>query len=163
MNPMQESVNMIYEAMHVPFMQPIVEDYDKRHGIKSAAILTIDFERAELLMEHLRKRIKGKIVLDLGGGTGLLGCALALYAKKVFVIEANPCWSFVYAVNLYKHKPKNLTYIFGAASELRGLIHADVVLFCTHSGHEEMRKEAKHFGDTVIDVYAEILKEIGST
>jgi len=133
--------------------------YSERHGVKSAAILTIyDDEIADAIAQHLAPRIEGRTVVEVGGGIGLLAFHMAQYAKRVFCIEANPMWSWTHAVVLLKSKPKNVSYLFGAADEFAGLIHADVALFCTHSDTDGMRNEAGRFAPEVIDVYGEIVE-----
>lgn len=139
---------------------PAVEAYFARHGIEAANILTVgDDEQAALIAEHLRPRIEGKVVVEIGGGIGLLGCHLAQVARRVFVIEADPMWSSVFVVALYRRKPKNLTYILGAADELAGILRADVALFCAHSATESLRRAGALFADEVIDVYGELVPE----
>ena len=136
----------------------LAETYSERHGIKSAAVLTVyDDETAHLIASHLAPRIKGRVVVEIGGGIGLLGCHLAQYARRVYCIEANPMWSWVFATALLKSKPKNLSYLFGAADEFHS-ITGDVALFCTHSGKQDMMRVGKRFADTVIDVYGELIE-----
>lgn len=151
-----EMLDMVYssmdgskEAMH----------YSERHGVKSATILTIyDDEVADAIAQHLAPRIEGRVVVEVGGGIGLLAFHMAQYAKRVFCIEANPMWSWTHAVVLLKQKPKNVSYLFGAADEFAGLIHGDVALFCTHSDADGMRRESERFAREVIDVYGEIVE-----
>lgn len=134
------------------------ERYSERHGIKSAAILTVAHdETAYLIASHLAKRIEGRVVIEIGGGIGLLGCHLAQYARRVYCIEANPMWAWTFATVLLKHKPKNLSYLFGAADEFVGRIRGGVALFCTHSGKQDMQRAGLRFADEVIDVYGEII------
>lgn len=134
------------------------ERYSERHGIKSAAILTVaDDETADLIATHLAPRIEGRVVVEIGGGIGLLACHLARYAKRVYCIEANPMWSWTFATVLLREKPKNLSYLFGAADEFVGRIRGNVALFCTHSGKKDMLRAGERFADTVIDVYGDII------
>ena len=136
----------------------MAESYSARHGIESAAILTVtDDERAGDVAAYVRERIEGKIVVEIGGGIGLLGCHLAQFARRVFVIEAQPIWSAAFVWALYARKPANLTYILGAADEMADTLRADVALFCTLSGHASMRRAALRFAPEVIDVYDEII------
>jgi hypothetical protein len=133
--------------------------YSERHGVKSAAILTIyDDGMADAIASHLAPRIEGRVVVEVGGGIGLLAFHMAQYARRVFCIEANPMWSWTHAVVLLKRKPKNVSYLFGAADEFAGLIHGDVALFCTHSDTDGMRRESERFAREVIDVYGEIVE-----
>lgn len=152
---MKELLDKVYEAMEGSQES---EDYCSRHGIDSAAVLTVyDDETAGLIAENLGDRIAGKTVVEIGGGIGLLSFHLGMIAKRVYCIEANPMWSFVFATTLLKNKPKNVSFLFGAASEFEGLIKADVALFCTHSDVAGMRAIAGRFAPQVIDVYGELI------
>lgn len=137
----------------------LLDTYSARHGIESAGILTVkDDETADLVAEHLAPRIAGKTVVEIGGGIGLLAFHMSLRAKRVYCIEANPLWASSFILTLLESKPKNVSYLFGAADEFAGLIRADVAIFATHSGVESMRKAAAMFAPVVIDVYGEIIK-----
>lgn len=136
---------------------PRLEAYHARHGTKSAGILTvIDDEKASMIVEYLRPRIAGKVVVEIGAGIGLLACHLADVAAKVYAIEVDPNWTSCFLVALYERKPANLTFIFGAAEQAPPF-SADVAIFCTHSGHAAMHAAGQRFAPEVIDVYAEIL------
>lgn len=132
--------------------------YSDRHGIGSMAILTITSdEKAALVAEHLADRIRGKTVIEIGGGIGLLAFHLAQYAERVIVFEANPVWTSVYVSFLHYRKPKNVTFIFAAAEELAGQFRGDVAMFCTHSDAAGMKRTALLFAPEAIDVYGEIV------
>lgn len=147
----------IYNAMDG---SEIAEDYSQRHGIKSAAILTMhDDETAGLCAQYLAPRIEGRIVVEIGGGIGLLAMHMAQYAKRVYCIEANPMWSWTFAALLLAKKPKNVSFLFGAADEFAGQIRGDVALFCSHSGLADMRTVAARFAPVVIDVHRDIINE----
>jgi hypothetical protein len=153
---MQEMIERIYNAREG---SEVLEDYMDRHGVQSAGILTVyDDETAGLLADHLRPRIEGKTVVEIGGGIGLLACHLGAYAKRVYCIEANPDWSFAFVEILLAIKPKNVSYLFGAADEFSGMFGADVAIICTHSGLEAMKRSALMFAPEVIDVYGELIK-----
>lgn len=142
-----------YEEMEGSLM---VEHYHERHGTQSAGILTVyDDERAALIVEHLRPRIEGKIVVEVGAGIGLLACHLAGVARRVYAIEVDPAWTSCFLAVMYAKKPANLTFIFGRAEEAPH-IAADVALFCTHSGHTALYNAAARFAPEIIDVYSEI-------
>jgi hypothetical protein len=133
--------------------------YSERHGIASAAVLTVlDDETAGLIAEHLAQRIEGKTVIEIGGGIGLLSLHLGMYAKRVYCIEANPMWSWTFAGVLLKSKPKNVSFLFGAADEFLGTVKGDVAVYCTHSDVRGMGLVAARFAPMVIDVYGEIIK-----
>ncbi len=151
---MKQILNAVYEAMDG---SRAAEDFSDRHGIRSAAVLTVyDDETAGLLAEHLAPRIAGKTVIEIGGGIGLLALHLGLVAKRVYCIEANPMWSWTFANVLLKQKPKNVSFLFGAADEFEA-IRGDVALFCTHSDVAGMRAIAARFAPVVIDVHGELI------
>jgi predicted RNA methylase len=111
-----------------------------------------------LIAHHLAARIKGKTVVEIGGGIGLLSLHMGHTAKRVYCIEANPMWSWVFAGTLLSQKPKNVSYLFGSADEFLGCIKADVAIICTHSDVQGMKLVAQQFAPVVIDVYGEIIK-----
>lgn len=157
MKVLENTIESLYEALQGSEM---AEEYSNRHGIESAAILTIyDDESAEIVAQSLAPRIEGKTVIEIGGGIGLLAFHLGDYAKHVYCIEANPAWSWTFLGCLFEQKPKNVSYLFGAATEFIGLIRGDVAVFCTHSGVESMRSIGGKFAPEVIDVYGEVLKD----
>lgn len=154
-DPLGKMLDFIYSQMEG---NEDSERYSERHGIKSAAVLTVTTDEvADLIASHLAPRIEGRTVVEIGGGIGLLGCHLARYAKRVYCIEANPMWSWTFATALLKQKPKNLSYLFGAADEFVGRIKGNVALYCTHSGKADMQRAGLRFADEVIDVYGEII------
>jgi hypothetical protein len=158
---MSASLESIIERTYEAFEgNEMLEDYRERHGIRSAGILTVySDETADLIARHLAPRIEGRTVVEVGGGIGLLACHMAHYAKRVYCIEADPNWAPAFIVALMKGKPKNLSYLFGAASEFYGTIRGEVALFCTHSDASGMREIGTHFAREVIDVYGEIVPD----
>jgi len=135
-------------------------NYSDRHNINSAAVLTvIDDETASLITDRIADRIEGKTVVEIGGGIGLLALHMGHIAKRVYCIEANPMWSWTFASVLLNQKPKNVSYLFGAADEFVGMVRADVALYCTHSDVDGMRLVASQFAPTVIDFYGELIAE----
>lgn len=134
-------------------------DYSERHGIAAQAVLTVtNDETADLIAHHLAPRVSGKTVVEIGGGIGLLALHLGQYAKRVFCIEANPMWSWVFAGTLLRQKPRNVSFLFGSADEFVGLFRGDVAIYCTHSDVKGMGLVAAQFAPIVIDVYGEIIK-----
>lgn len=135
-------------------------EYSRRHNISSAAILTVhDDETASLIAERLAPRIEGKTVVEIGGGIGLLALHMGSYAKRVFCIEANPIWSSCFIAALLAQKPKNVSYLFGAADEFLGQIKGDLAIYCTHSDVFGMGLVAAQFAPVVIDFYGELMAE----
>lgn len=134
--------------------------YSERHNISSAAVLTvIDDETAGLMAEFLRPHVEGKTVVEIGGGIGLLALHMGMVAKRVYCIEANPMWSWTFASILLAQKPRNVSYLFGAADEFVGMIKADVALFCTHSGVQDMTLVGQQFAPVVIDVHGALIDQ----
>ena len=136
----------------------LMQQYDERHGIRSQSILTVDRDAvAQLIIEYLEPHITGKTVIEIGGGIGLLAMHMGFYAKRVYCIEANPVWASAFTALLIKVKPKNVSYLFGAADEFAGQISGDVAVFCTHSGIDSMGTAAALFAPVVVDVYGEMI------
>lgn len=154
---LRETLSAVYEAMEG---SDAAEQYSERHGIASAAVLTvIDDEMAYQIAAHLAPRIEGKTVVEIGGGIGLLAMHMGHIAKRVYCIEANPMWSWVFAGVLLKQKPRNVSFLFGAADEFLGCIRGDVAIICTHSDVTGMKLVAAQFAPEVIDVYGELIAE----
>lgn len=138
----------------------VMAGYCERHNVYSAAVLTVlDDNHAMLITERLRPRIEGKTVVEIGGGIGLLSLHLGLAAKRVYCIEANPMWSWIFAGVLLKKKPRNVSFLFGSADEFLGTVRGDVAVFCTHSDVSGMAMVARQFAPMVIDVYGELIDE----
>ena len=157
MSILEKTLSQLYEVNEG---SEVLEEYCRRHGVESAGILTIyDDERAHLTADYLAPCVRNKVAVEVGGGIGLLALHLAEHAKHVYVIEADPNWTWVFVSILLKDKPKNVTFIFGAASEMEGILHADVAYFCTHSGRRSMRETAIKFAPVVIDVYADLIRD----
>ncbi len=125
--------------------------YSEQNGIGSLNILTISSYFNALQEIHaLWRKIKGLTVVEIGAGVGMLAIQMAKFAKRVYAIEADPAWSWVFTQQLYRIKPPNLTFIFGRAQELVGLIHADVAVVYTRSDVAGMREMASQFAPEVI-------------
>jgi hypothetical protein len=137
-----------------------ITGYSERHGIHAAPFLTVTTnEAAALTAQRLAPRIQDKVVVEIGGGLGLLALHMGVYAKRVFCIEANPVWAAGFARILMERKPPHVSYLFGTAAEFADYIHADVALFLTHSGVAQMRQAAERFAPEVIDLYGELIDE----
>lgn len=153
---MRDTLQRVYEAMEGSDASLA---YSERHGIRSAAILTIhDDKTAQMAALHLADRIEGKTVVEIGGGIGLLAMHMGQFAKRVYCIEANAAWSWTFACLLLAQKPKNVSYLFGAADEFVGAIKADVAIYCTHSDVKGMGLVAAQFAPVVIDVWGELIE-----
>lgn len=152
---LQQMLGEVYERMEG---SDASTEYSERHNINSAAVLTvIDDETASLIVETIADRIRGKTVVEIGGGIGLLALHMGTVAKRVYCIEANPMWSWTFAGVLLKQKPRNVSYLFGSADEFLGLIKADVAVYCTHSDVQGMGLVAAQFAPVVIDFYSELI------
>lgn len=157
MTELSQTLDEVYEAMEG---SEAAAAYSERHGIASAAVLTVtDDNHALLVAERLRPRIEGKTVIEIGGGVGLLACHMGLIAKRVYCIEANPMWSWVFAGVLLQAKPRNVSFLFGAADEFVGAIRGDIAIYCTHSDVTGMGLVAAQFAPQVVDVYGELIAE----
>lgn len=154
----EEILDQVYDAMEGSTASL---DYSERHNINALACLTVtNDEQAALIAAHLEERLAGKTVVDVGGGIGLLALHLGQIAKRVYCIEGNPMWSWVFAGTLLHHKPRNVSFLFGAADEFVGIVRADVAVICTHSDISGMRLLAAQFAPCVIDVYGELIEEM---
>lgn len=123
----------------------------ERNGIDSLGVLTInEYFTALKEIEVLWPSIKGKTVVEIGAGVGMLALQMAKFAKRVYAIEADPAWSWVFTEHLYRLKPPNLTFIFGRAQEMVGLLHADVAVFYTRSDVAGMKAISAQFAPVVI-------------
>ncbi|MET1047120.1 MAG: hypothetical protein ABWX70_10545 [Hyphomicrobium sp.] len=151
-------IELIDEAGIAARRSEIGEAYSARHGVKAQANLTVmDDQIAAALAEHLAPRIKGKSVIDVGGGFGLLSMHLAGFARHVFVIEANPVYSCAWVEFFHQHKPPNMNFLFGAAREFIGSLRADVALVASHSDVAGMMSVAGLLADEAIDVYGDMI------
>jgi predicted RNA methylase len=137
----------------------VMMGYAERHGVESAGILTVyEDEQAAMITEYLEPRIKGKTVVEIGGGIGLLALHMGTVAQRVYCIEANPVWSSCFVAALLRNKPRNVSYLFGTADEFLGQVKGDVAVICSHSGLEAMKLVAAQFAPVVIDVYGELIE-----
>lgn len=155
MSNLMEMLGEIYNLMEG---SELSMTYSERHGIDSAAVLTVtEDEMAAAIAEHLAPRIEGKTVIEIGGGIGLLAMHMGQYAKRVYCIEANPMWSMTFAHLLLREKPRNVSFLFGAADEFLGQIKGDVAVYLTHSDVDGMGLVASQFAPVVIDFYSELI------
>lgn len=156
---MPELAELMKQAACVMQVSDLVAAFAARHGVHAAPVLTVcDDALAAGLAYALAPRIRGKTVIEIGGGIGLLACHLADYAERVWCVEANPVWSSAFVTLLLKTKPKNLSYLFGAADEFAGVLKTDIALFCSHSGLDSMKEAGRLFAPSVIDVYGELIE-----
>lgn len=152
-----EMLNRIYNDMEG---SEASQAFSERHGVASAAVLTVlDDNHATLIAERLRPRIEDKTVVEIGGGVGLLALHMGHIAKRVYCIEANPMWSWTFAEVLLHQKPRNVSFLFGAADEFLGAIKGDVAVYATHSDVKGMGLVARQFAPVAIDIYGELIAE----
>lgn len=131
-----------------------VDDYDQRHMTASLGVLTaLSPKGARRIVRPLRGIILNKTVVEIGSGVGYVALELARYSPKVFAIESDPAWSWLFTKHLYATKPPHLTWIFGRAEEVSQWIKADIAIIVTRSGHERMNSIARRMAPVVIDVY----------
>jgi hypothetical protein len=130
------------------------EEFHRRHMTPSCGIITVaDTKKVVNIITPFITRIHNKIVVEIGAGVGLLACGMATVAKEVYAIESDPAWSWAFTKVLYEIKPPNLTFIFGKAETMIGILKADVAVIVTRSGHKEMQEIARQLAPEVIDVY----------
>jgi predicted RNA methylase len=130
-----------------------VENYFSLHKIKSSRILTIiSKDKSCKIIDQIRNTITNKRVIEIGSGVGILSFEMAKIAKSVIAIEADPAWSWMFVKYLYKHKPPNLTFIFGTAESVSDYISGDVAVIVTHSDRLGMQKIAKKLCPIVIEI-----------
>jgi hypothetical protein len=125
--------------------------HDQRTGTRSKHYLTmLSREDTDWIVVHLRDRIRGKDVIEIGAGVGVLACELAKHARRVFAVEADPGWNWAFVRHLYRHKPNNLTWIFDNAQALVGLLHVDVAVVVTGSDSANLRTLGGQFAPDVV-------------
>lgn len=125
--------------------------YDDRYGIQSKHYLTmLSREDTDWIISRAREQIRGKVVVEIGAGVGVLACELAKHARKVFAIEADPGWNWAFLRHLYTAKPTNLTWIFDGAQNLVDVIRADVAIVVTGSDPDGLRELGSKFAPEVI-------------
>jgi len=152
-------IEMIYETLEG---KHYVTPYHRKHGTESALILTMYNEKKALkAIRKIRDRIRNKTVVEIGAGVGYLAIAMAEYAKNVIAIEVDPGWSWYFVEYLYRHKPKNLIWIFGDAREIVKYIKTDVAVICSLSGIESMKKIAERMATEIILFWQEDKKKNG--
>jgi hypothetical protein len=130
------------------------DEFHKKYMTPSCGVITVfDTQKVIDTMMPFATKIHGKTVVEIGAGVGLLACGMATITKQVYAIESDPGWSWAFTKVLYDIKPPNLTFIFGKAESMVGILHADVAIIVTRSGHKEMQAIGRQLADEVIDVY----------
>ena len=126
-------------------------NYEHRMGVKAQHITTIcSPENTRWMMRKMLRRIRGKVVVEIGAGHGILAIEMAKVAKRVFAIESDPMWTYDFVQVLYKTKPANLTWIFDTAENvleagLGSAMNAGVAVVVTGSDETNLRKLAEQF------------------
>lgn len=91
---MAESMNDLLDRVYTEFEgSQLMEAYSRRHGVRAASVLTVTTdEHAQLITRWLTPRVKGKTVIEIGAGLGLLALHLGTVAKRVYaaVSESRP-------------------------------------------------------------------------
>lgn len=122
----------------------LVEKYHK--DTKTQLVLLVFNEKiAKAFVDDIKEYIKDKIVLEIGAGIGLLAMEMSKYAKEVFAIEKDPAWTWVFVKELYRRKPKNLTFIFGEAEKFIDIIKPNVIVIYSCSGLDYLIELAKKY------------------
>jgi protein-L-isoaspartate O-methyltransferase len=130
------------------------EEFHAKHMTPSCGVITV-FQKKRVMdiMNKISTDIYGKTIVEIGAGVGLLAIAMATISEKVYAIESDPAWSWAFTKIMYEIKPPNLTFIFGKAENMVGLLKADVAIIVTRSGHEGMQNVANKLANKAIDVY----------
>lgn len=129
----------------------VVDEYHLRHGVEALLILTVSsYYGAQAEVQKLLPHIEGKDVVEIGAGVGMLSIQIARYAKRVWAIEADPAWSWVFTNCLYAVKPTNLTWIFGNARDFIGVLRPDVAVVYTRSDVKGMGAIAAQMAPFVV-------------
>jgi hypothetical protein len=137
-------------------MRPLVDEFHKLHMTPACGVVTTyNIKRCAEIVFKIRDRIKDKTVIEVGAGVGLLSIIMANFAKRVYAIEVDPAWAWGFTEVLYDVKPPNLTFIFGKAETMIDILHGDIAVIVTRSGHKEMQRVARKLAKEVIDVYLE--------
>ena len=119
--------DLLTEAAENMSTSEVMDDSAERHGMEAAPILTVhDDETAHNIVGAIHDRIAGRTVIEIGGGIGLLALHMGTVARRVWCIEANPVWSSTFIATLLTHKPRNVSFLFGAADEFIGEIKASL-------------------------------------
>ena len=150
----EERVERVYNALEG---DRSLHDYHERHEVASALILTVwnEDQAKALLPPRFLAAIENKVVVEVGAGIGMLAFVMARFARRVYAIEVDPAWTWVFVTELYRRKPAHLTWIFGRAEEMVGIIKADVAVICTRSGEREMCAVGEQLADHVVVVHEE--------
>lgn len=140
MKDAEQEIDRIYDSNEG---SESVEGYHSLHEIQSLAILTIcsPYE-ATREVDQFAHRIRGKTVIEIGAGVGFLAMEMARFAKRVYAIEADPAWTWVFTECLYQKKSPNLTWIFGTAESVSDWLRGDVAVIYTRSGIKAMEAQA---------------------
>ncbi|NQT03560.1 MAG: hypothetical protein HQ580_16145 [Planctomycetes bacterium] len=148
-----DEINMVYDALEG--FEDLAEYHD-RHGNPGLLILTQHSPQiAQETARLLRPDIEDKRVIEIGAGVGFLAIEMAKYAKSVIAFEVDPAWSWIFTKSLYKHKPVNLSWIFGDAKQFIGSIRGDIAVVFTRSGTHELKRIAEAFAPKVIMPFQE--------
>ena len=162
---LQQRIHRVYEEGHTRSGMVRIEDYCAIRQVHGASILTIcKPSQVEAAYHQVRERIKGKKVVEIGAGVGLLSLAMAeRAAKSVLAIEPSPWWSGVYMDCVAPAAPPNLHWFQGTAEDWMGLcpphIHSgtyfDVAVCCTLSEPEQFRALGQSLALETIMVHQE--------
>lgn len=123
----------------------IYEDIFTKNNLKKSTVLA----NAEYLKDIQKLGIKDKIIIDMGGGLGLIGEKL-LSAKKVIAVDL----SLSALLNLNRRKKENMVLICGDIAKTKLKAKADIII-CT--------AVLEHVTDpkVVLDNFRSLLKDDG--
>ena len=141
-------IDLVYDALEG--FEDLMR-YHQRHGTPSLLILTqYSPDIAKEAVRLMDAELRGKDVIEIGAGVGFLALEMARVAKSVVAIEVDPAWSWVFTKSLYRHKPLNLTWVFGDARQVSKWVRGDVAVVMTNSGINEMKDIALSMAPVVI-------------
>lgn len=144
------------EPMEWPFKlesgyQELREGFEKRSGIRTRHIATVAVpENATWMIQAMRHRLLGKVVVEIGAGLGVLAVEMAKLARRVIAIESDPQWTATFVEQLYLQKPRNLMWICDNAqhvldSGIGAALRADIAVVVTGSDEVRLRALAERF------------------
>lgn len=154
--PWEDAADMPWEStclgiQSITLDAPDQVEYKSRHDVRARPYLTIlRPSDATWMLDKLRPIVEGKTVVEIGAGIGVLAVALAGIAARVWAIEADPMWGFVFCRWLYRAKPTNLTYVIDSADHLADTIRADIAVIVTGSDEARLFELGRKFAPVVV-------------
>lgn len=134
-----------------------VEDYHERHGTETCQITTVSRpSQAVRVVGAYADRIRGKRVIEVGAGVGLVALEMARHAAHVYAVDLDPIFTWAFVEHVYRVKPPNLTWVFGRVQDVQELLrdkvgHSfDVAVCFTRSDGDRLRRICGQLAPEVI-------------